>query len=232
MVTIRPKAENFTEDLVLSVKDYIVDKWQPDWHLIAMEKGNHLHCAMFLHEPQQRSNVITKFLNNPLKAYDDDEKKNFRRFDRASKTGAVLQLTTLGIVAEYLSGEFERKLEDEFEIISERLPEDISELEEYLPAVNGLKRKRQVSVWYSTLEAEFRAARPDVEVITEADALLFVQTKMFVSRDMDIIADQRILRQKIRSFVPYFNKEAIGYYTDYSRSTFPNSGIFPDLRGE
>lgn len=227
LLTIRPRGEHFNDDLVQAVSKY-VDTLGADWHLIVMEKGNHLHCAVFLHEPQQRSNLITKFINNPLKGFDDDEKKNFRKYDRASKTGAVLNMTTLGMVAEYLSGDFDRKLEDEFEVISEHLPpaEDISELEEYLPAVDGLKRKRQVSVWFAKLAEDYRKDRGDT-TMTESEALSYIQYRMFVAKDMDIIADQRILRQKVRSFVPYFNGVVPDHYSDYKHSIFPHRGPYP-----
>lgn len=207
MLTIRPRGEHFTDELVESVQNYIVNKLQPDWHLIVKEKGNHLHCAVFLHDPKQRSNIITQFLNNPLKDYDDTEKKNFRKYDKEKKSGAVINMTTLGMVSDYLSGEFDGKEDDEYVVISEKLPDndDISELEEYLPAVDGLKRKRQISVWYANLEAEYRQMHPNTEVMNEEEALRFIQYKMFTAKDMDIIADQCILRQKVRSFVPYFN---------------------------
>lgn len=228
LITIRPRGETFTEDLVDDVRKYVETKVGADWHLIVKEKGNHLHCAVFLHEPQQRSNLATKWLNNPLKDYDEKEARNFRRYDNINKTGAVLNMTTLGTVSEYLSGEFDRKLDDEFEVISEHLPPatDISELEEYLPAVNGLKRKRQTNVWLAKLAEDYRKDRGEA-VMTEALALNYVQYRFFVSKDMEIIFDQRILRQKLRSFVPFFNGVVLDYYTDYKQSVFPTEGLFP-----
>lgn len=89
------------------------------------EKSNHLHCAIFMHDAKQRSNVIATFLNNPLKHYDDDEKKNFRKYmyDRDKKTGAVINMTTLGMVADYMSGDHEGKEQDDFEVILDKLPD-------------------------------------------------------------------------------------------------------------
>lgn len=228
-VTIRPKPEHFNEQLEDDVIKYVETKLKPDWWLLVKEKGNHLHCAVFMHDPEQRSNFVTKWLNNPLKNYEDEEKKNFRRYDREKKSGAVLQMTTLGTVVEYLSGDYGDKAEDEFEVLSEKLPpvEDISELEEYLPAVNGLKRKRQMSVWYAELEEDFKEKHPDITVMTEALALRYVQRRMFCLRDMEVMADQRILRQKLRSFVSYFNQEVSGFYTDYKGGVFPLDEHFP-----
>ena len=229
-ITVRPRAEHFTDELVDTFCEYVETTMGADWYLIVKEKGNHLHAAVFLHEPQQRSNFITKLLNNPLRVYDEDEKRNFRKYDRTSKTGAVINLTSLGFVAEYLSGEFDRKLDDEFEVLKEHLPPatDISELEEYLPAVDGLKRKRQISVWYAKLAEDYRKDRPDShEEMTEDEALDYIQYRMFVVKDMDIIADQRILRMKVRSFVPYFNGKVPNIYLDYPRDTFPARANWP-----
>lgn len=226
LVTIRPRPEHFTDELIDAVKAYL-EKIKPDWHLCVIEKGNHIHAAVFMHKPDQRSNFITKWLNGPLKDWDDAEKKNFRRYDRENKTGAVLNMTTLGIVAEYLSGEYKDKINDEFEVLSEHLPaaEDISELEEYLPAVDGLKRKRQMSVWYAQMEEEFYKLKKDSPIpgitdqgIHESSILKFVQHKMYVARDMDVIADERILQQKVRALVAYMSSTATGRYQDPGRN--------------
>lgn len=230
VVTVRPREEHFSDELVDSVRTYVETKIGADWHLIVKEKGNHLHCAVFLHEPQQRSNFATKWLNNPLRDYDEQERRNFRKWDNARNTSAIKGMTSLHMVTEYLSGQYEGKEDDDFEVVSENLPssDDISELEEYLPAVNGLKKdKDNIRSWCGKMEPLFREKHPDVEVMTEALALMFIQTKMFVDRDMDIIYDQRILRQKVRSFVPFFNKNAPGYYLDYRGGSLPARTPYP-----
>lgn len=210
LVTIRPR--DYSLELEEKVKKYILEKVQPDWHLGVREKSNHSHWTLFLHDGEQRSNLITKFLNNPLKDLADDEKSLFRRYDRNLKTGAVVNLTTLGAVAEYLSGEFDKKIDDDFEVISEKLPEpdDISELEEYLPATNGLKRKRQCSVWYACAAEKYKGPKP----CAESDVLGYLNTRMYVEKDLDIIPDMRILKQKTVALVRYINSEGSPTYND------------------
>ena len=226
MVTIRPREQNFSDQLVSNVKAYIENTLRPDWHLAVIEKGNHIHTAIFMHKPFQRSNFITNWLNNPLKGFDEDEKKNFRKYDRERKTGAVVNMTTLGIVAEYLSGEFDRKLGDDFEVLTEHLPaaEDISELEEYLPAVDGLKRKRHMSVWYAKQEEYYKTLKAEHPIpgitdspLSEMSLLAMIQHRMYVERDMDIIADERILQQRVRALLAFMRREATGAYQDPHR---------------
>lgn len=214
MITIRPR--EYSMELESSVHEFITEGLNPTWWLGVREKGNHSHWAVFLDKGQQRSNLITRFLNNPLKGYDEAEAKNFRRYDKETKTAAVLNMTTLGMVAEYLSGEFDKKLDDEYEVISEHLPppEDISELEEYLPAVDGLKRKRQISVWYATQKIAYDDRKFTLPA-TERSVLEFLNHRMYVWKDMDILADQRILKQKVRALVRYMNSDGTASYTDH-----------------
>ena len=81
-VTVRPRPEHFTDELIADVKKYI-QKIRPDWHIAVIEKGSHIHVTYFMHEPAQRSNVVTNWLNNPLKGFKEpgreDEKELFRR---------------------------------------------------------------------------------------------------------------------------------------------------------
>ena len=249
MLTFRPRPENFTDQLVDTVTSFIKDKLEPDWHLIVKERGNHLHAAIFLHKPTQRGNLIHKFIgdtrvrtsNAPLQHWDDSEKKNFSRYDRERKTGAVINMTTLGLIAEYLSGEFDSKLGDDFEVISEHLPDasDISELEEYLPAVDGLKKKRQISVWYSQMEECYKeAVKSKLKIpvgvhgdgekmyrcisemrLVETTLVSLIQYRMWVVRDMDVIADDRIVQQRARALLGFIQQVAWGSYQDPARHT-------------
>ena len=233
MITIRPRGENFTDELIQDVKAYVEEKLKPDWYLLVIEKSNHIHAAIFLHNPLQRSNLITNWCNNPLKGWSDDEKRNFRKWNREEKTGAVMNMTTLQMVSEYLSGEFDTKLGDDFEILAEKLPpaDDTALLEEYLPAVNGLKRKRQISVWYAAQEEAYKQAAREIPrenslldgitnaPLNEMTLLAFLQHRMYVVREIEIIADERILQQKVRALLAYMRREATGFYQDNRRFT-------------
>jgi hypothetical protein len=247
LLTFRPRPENFTDDLVDAVTEFITTKLDADWHWVVKEKGNHLHAAIFLHKPQQRPNIITKFIGDPryktsyapLRHWSDEEKKNFSRYDRERKTGAVINMTTLGAVASYLSGEFDSKLGDDFEVISQKLPpaEDISELEQYLPAVDGLKRKRQISVWYAQQEEYFNNAKKERTIpeitdapLSERTLVYFLQHRMWVARDMENLADQRILQQKARALLGYMQKVATGRYTDPKLKTYEDADQEPCTR--
>ena len=213
LVTVRPR--EYDLDLEEKVRKYVLEKLKPDWHLGVREKDNHSHWTLFFNKGYQRSNLITMFLNNPLKGYDDAEKKNFRHYNREAKTGAVFNCTTLGIVSEYLSGECDKKLDDDFHVVSENLPQsdDISELEEYLPAVDGLKRKRQISVWYALQEEEY--VKQELPVPTDEETILgFLNKRMYETRDMDVLADQKKLKEKVRALVKYVNKDASATYND------------------
>ena len=212
MVTVRPR--EYDEQVEAAMLEYIDGK--VDHFLAVREKGNHSHWALFFHKGVQRSNLITMLLRGPLKSYfDEDEAKLFRRYDRERKTGAVINMTTLGIVAQYLSGEFDKKEFDEFLVIDEKLPssEDISELEEYLPAVDGLKRKRQVSVWYAQQAEKYKLKDMPMPA-TERTVLQFLNTRMYVDKDIDILADQRILKQKTVALVRYINEDGSATYND------------------
>ena len=146
-------------------------------------------------------------------------------------------MTSLFLISEYLSGEYYAKLGDEFEVLSEHLPpaDDISELEEYLPAVDGLKRKRQLSVWYAQMEEYWYAQMamkdsplrdclyidPETQdpELNESNLLGLAQYRMWVARDMELISDERILQQKVRALLGFMKKEVTGRYEDRKRLT-------------
>ena len=227
-VTLRPRAETYTKPLRDRFVRHILESLKPDWHWIVEEKSNHVHAAFFLHDGQQRSNLVTGFLGKatakrsdaPLFLLDEQEKANFRRFTKDGKA-AVKNLTTVQCITEYLSGEYARKVDDDFLVLSENLPddEDISELEEYLPCVDGLKRKRQRSPWYHQAEAayfEFRKAHPAEYPFPtdERHVLRFVNKSMYATRTMDVIADQKILKARVVALVKFINMYEGDEYND------------------
>ncbi len=218
--TFRPR--EYTEERRDKFVNYVENLEGLDWHWIVEEKGNHIHCVTFMHTGWQRSNWITGFLgpkeakksNAPLFSLDDDEKANFRRAPKEGK-GAVKNCTSIEVIREYLSGEYARKVDDEFQVLSENLPDedDIAELETYLPRVDGLKRKRICSQWYA-MQAEHMTAAKIPKPCTERQVLGFINNRMYVKKDIDIIADQKLLKQKVVALVKYYNEDDSPKYND------------------
>lgn len=116
------------------------------WTIVEEKVGEerHVHVCLFLHKAQQRSNIVTMLTRRIIYDWDDDEKKNFRRWCRNLGTGAVKVLTNLEVITSYLSGEYARKSEDYFAIVDRKLPEDLSELESFVPQVGALLRPKNM----------------------------------------------------------------------------------------
>jgi len=119
------------------------------WWFIVKEKDGedgHLHCVFISRRCVQRSNIISGYLKHPLADWDDASKENLRHWDVAKCTGAWKPLTSLNVITDYLSGNRESKKGDAYQVISSELPEDLSELEKYIPDVGELKRPKKYLV--------------------------------------------------------------------------------------
>lgn len=202
------------------------------YFLIVQEDLNHLHIVEFLHRPVTRSNYITNWLNKPLKEYDESERKLFRKYDRDTASGAVITVKDLNLISGYLSGDYASKSERPFSILAARLPKDLSHLEEFLPSINGLKGKRSVSIWYKGREAIFKEEHPDHKYVSECDLLVWYNRHMNIIRDFEVIADPRILKQKIRALKNFINKSDTPFYSDGPYHVFSDTFVTGQIESQ
>lgn len=140
--TYRPKL-GLTDATLGRICSYYHRKFK--YYLIVVEKSGkdrHAHAAAFLHKPAQRSNFVSSCLSNCCEGWDDEEIANFRWWDRKTDTGAVKNITSLGLITSYLNGTYEPKLGDAFSKVAERLPEDLSVLEQFIPAQGALAQPK------------------------------------------------------------------------------------------
>lgn len=230
LITIRPRAGNYTRERVNNVLSWLEQSKEqkkvniiPDWIFAVEEESNHAHICVFLHYPYQRGNLVKELLKHPLQWMDHDEAKNFSSYNRLTNQAACKSITSVEVVASYLSGgaHYAAKEDRPFEVLLAQLPEDgdISALEEYLPAVDGLKRKRQISVWYAEQERLLQAEGVATSAITLPEIHTYLARRMFKDRDMEICVDPRILRQRINGLYAYMTQpehlfDILGYAND------------------
>lgn len=110
----------------------------------------HFHIVELTNKEQQRSNYITTFQKWCMAEWSDIERSNHRSYNRSRKSGAVLQVTSLHVITDYLDGTRESKGGDHFKVLLDNLPEDLSVLEEFIPDVGGIKQ-RKVNLRYRLL---------------------------------------------------------------------------------
>lgn len=138
----KPCEVGITDDDIAACVAY-APKMCKYWLLVAEKEGQdkHLHCVLFPHIAQQRSNVCTLLTKHCLKGWKPEEIHNFKKWNRQTGTGAVKTLTSVDLIVGYLDGTYAKKIEDKFEIVDEHLPDDLSELEKWIPDVGKLKRR-------------------------------------------------------------------------------------------
>lgn len=111
------------------------------YHIIVKENDNHLHVCSFLYKSQTRYNYSVGWFtaaDSPCNFFDDEERHNLYKSPR-NKKKAVENITTTEVISSYLSGEYVKKIDKPFEILSAKLPSDLSELEFWIPDVGALK---------------------------------------------------------------------------------------------
>ena len=82
----------------------------------------------------------------------------------------------------------------------------------------------RISPWYRDQEECFLKMKAEAPIegitdapISEKTILAFLQFRMYVVRDMDVISDKRILQQKVRALAAFMLKRADGMYQDPRR---------------
>lgn len=216
-ITIRPRIEEFTDSFVKSTVSYVLSLPDLEYNFIVQEGHgddyDHLHLVLFFAKGKKRENLCAMIANSCLKECTPETVRNFKKW-RTDGSASVKAATSLDLITSYLSGEHSSKLGDPNTVLSNNLPEeDLSSLEQYLPAVDGLKKKRNISIWYAQQKKYFLDDYPDVP-ISEATVLMFLKRRMFTTKDMDVISDPRILRQKCRALVSYMTNDEDPTYSD------------------
>lgn len=207
--TLRPRRGISDSDL-RRLTDWLPSVAQ-HWLVVVEKEGEarHAHAAIFPHKPQQRSNICTMLLRNVASQWDDDEKANLRRFDRKSGTGAVKTLTSVELITEYLNGTYATKSDDPFYILSEKLPDDLSELESFIPDVGQLKRAKNVK--FHTLLAHLTKhfnwpakTDPRAQKYTMWD-LTLCHASLQNNDHIEFITDPRIRKNHLDAFLEWYH---------------------------
>ena len=142
--TFRPR-NGITDDTIRRIVKYAPQLCKY-WYIVEEKTGTerHVHACLFPHKRVQRSNIITMLIRNCIDDWDDDEKRNFRRWDKCSSNGAVKHMTNMEVLTAYLSGAYATKAADHFATIDTRVPDDLSELETWLPQVGELAKPKNM----------------------------------------------------------------------------------------
>ena len=143
--------------------------------------------------------------------WDKDEKANFRRWDINSKTGAVKTNTNLEVITDYLDGTRDSKSDDKYEIVCQNLPDDLSDLEIWIPEVGALERKKNIK--FHTLLRQLTA---DYELPERGELIapyVISCVKDLENRDIrEAILDDRIALNFVRKFVQWYNRETQPFF--------------------
>lgn len=189
-----------------------------NWWFIVREKKDtekHVHCISFPKKAMQRSNHITNCVTNVLKPedWDEDSIRNFRRWDREKQTGSVKVATNLELIGDYMSGTRESKIGDECEILAEHLPQDLSDLEKFLPEVGALERPK--NRWLHVLHRQliqhcnFPGCRgSDLPFPLSIDFLR--SCWMYLENEDHREIDYRFSEAKLKKATQWFNKDTNG----------------------
>jgi hypothetical protein len=209
-VTVRPRGGvrpgSHLEKLVIN---YTREICANGYYIIVAEEEDeerNLHVACFTDKPYQRFNFIRGYLRNALFSFDDDEKRNFSQYDRNKKNGCVVTMTSLGCIENYIDSTYGAKRGDSYQLLAEYLPdaECTEVLKNFLPAVDGLKRKHQISVWYLEQEKKYHELNlPKPATMYTVSAML--ERRMFKDRDMEIISNLKVYREKCHALVCFIN---------------------------
>lgn len=203
-LTIRPKdglTDRQADALITFGKKH-------DYHLIGLEKEGterHAHLGIFQEKPRAKCNVENRLLSMPaFQSLSPQEVKVFRKG------------TKIMYNSDYIMGYIGNPdKEDDYYELSRHLPDDIDDLEPYYPPPGDTSAKRPVSIWYTTRASGYEGPKP----ATESSVLSYIKRLMFVDLSIEIIADQRVLQQKVRALVALINADDSPTYLDPNRST-------------
>lgn len=191
------------------------------WFIVEEKEGveRHAHAVLFPKKPQQRSNLITMLTRTVISDWTADEKKNFRRWDKQRKTGAVKTVTHLECITDYLDGTRASKSEDKYAIIDQKLPSDLGQLEKYLPDVGKLKKPKNqwCHHWHKLFVDRFNwpmtKGRPRSPESAYAVSYSYVMSCVMHLENQDVLEimlDDRIRRMKVRAFTRWWNGDIRG----------------------
>ena len=207
--TFRPK-KGITDATVGRIYEYL-PKFCKYWFIVLEKDGEerHAHVTLFPKKPQQRSNLITMLTRACISDWDSAEKANFRRWDKSTKTGAVKTCTHLEVITDYLDGTRASKSEDKYEIISSNLPDDLSELESWMPQVGELERTKNIK--FHTLLRQLVANYVMPERGNLQVPYLVSCIKDLENRDIrECICDPRIANNFAKKFIQWYNRDTWG----------------------
>jgi len=187
------------------------------WFIVTEKSGHerHAHAVLFPKKAHQRSNLIGLITRQCLYDWTEPEQKNFRRWDRTTKTGAVKTCTHLEVITDYLDGTRLSKSKDPYEIVDQFLPDDLSLLEKYMPDVGTLKRPK--NVWCTQLHKQlvdhfdWPNERPMDATVNEAYVLACMKS-LENENVREICIDPRIKRNRVVAFTQWWNRNTTGHY--------------------
>jgi hypothetical protein len=198
-VTLRPR-EGITDEQISHFDDWVHKVC--DHHLVVTEKRGkerHIHAGLFLKSNTTRSNLNNRILAIKKMDLDLTEKKILRQ-------GTRIMYNT-DFITEYCDKQ------DETEIISQNLPDDIELLEAYFPEKDDKRMSKEFkgSKWYLDCEKLWgEYSYPE----TEHGVKQFLHRLMYIDRKIEVIDDPRRLAGKTKSLFKFLQKEEVEDETD------------------
>lgn len=172
LFTLRPKS-GITDATVSNFKS-----WWPamfEYCFAVLEKEGterHLHAVCFPRIQQQRSNVSSQCVKHVLFDWDEPSIRNFKFVPKKGAPPCLKHAYSTSVITEYLSGGIKEKAGDPFSIITDVLPDDLSDLEPYFRD-NYVREK---SLWYRSLLRNFQThlgwPKTNPGVVTEWSTVL------------------------------------------------------------
>jgi hypothetical protein len=201
-ITFRP-TDGITDEQI-----DVLDRWMQkacDYYAAITEKTGkerHLHAALFLTKSTTRSNLHNRIF--AIKGIDGTltsvEKSVFRRG------------TKIMYNSDFMEGYMTKG--DDTAVISMQIPDDDrSVLDAYFPEKDDdrMKRKFEGSVWFLNMEKAYYADEgkhwfTNPMNFGETAMAAFIHHRMYVSREIEVIADSRRLAQYTKALVHFVQK--------------------------
>ena len=239
MHTCRPR--DGIDNAPMDVVDHLITKLEGyTYHLLVKEKeglSSHLHWIVF---HSQRITDVSNYkrgygqaMTSPLHFmyHESPVPKGTEWYNFMHN--CTKQLYNTDPITEYLSGHFDKKKDDHFEILSAYLPE-VKDLSPYLtdPATLG-KPAPVLNAWYKEYEKLFLDDHPDFDPASGVSELYLSQwynTGVYVQRRFPVITPMRAWKEKIKTLQRFLNKYDGPGYGSFDSALRMETPVWPQMR--
>lgn len=239
--TINPRdgVDNAPRDIA----DTLIAKILGDsfYHVLVREKEglrSHYHFVIFMRTRiVDQSNYKRSYgqaRKSPLHyMYEDSPVPKDSEWHNFMHNGCVKQPYNTDIITEYLSGHFEAKADDPFEMLSAHLPSDLDHLSPWLsdPALLG-RSKPVLNAWYVQYEKLFIEDHPGFDHligVSESYLSQWYNIGVYCQRRFPIIVPTRKWKEQIKNLQRFINQYAGPGYGSHDTALKLDTPAWPQL---